>query len=175
MDSSPKTPEPGLTNAEGVACKLLKAPVDGPGIEPEKVDEVVALGVTGAGEGDLLSSSLAIESRARNCADMEKAGVEVNGDGAVDVSVVFDGIAEGVLGSGDSAGFPNKVVVPPKGLDSACLDESPIAQTGFAAGPPFDAAVANALWVPDANAPKPNDAVDCWVLGKAEGLANGLF
>lgn len=72
--------------------------------------------------------------------------------GVVDVPVAFDGIAEGVLGSDDSAGFLNTFVAVPKGLDSGGLDGSPVAQTGFAEGPFFDAAAPNALWVLDANA-----------------------
>ena len=44
LGNSPKIPEAGLTNAEGVVCKLLKAPVEGPGVELEKKDEVVTFG-----------------------------------------------------------------------------------------------------------------------------------
>ena len=93
-----------------------------------------------------------MESRATNCEAMVKAGVVVNGGGVVEVSVAFDGMAEGVLGSNDSAGFLNTFVAAPKRLDSGGLDESPVAQAGFAEGLFFDAAAPNALWVPDANA-----------------------
>lgn len=148
LGNSPKMPEVGLANAEGVVCKPLKAPLVGPGVELMKMDEPVALGGSGTGEGDLLASSPATSCE----------------------SAVFDGIANGVFCSGDSAGFPNVFVVTPDRLDSAGLDESPTAQTGFAAEPPFDAAAANALWAPDANAPKPNVVVDCWVLENAEGF-----
>lgn len=44
LGNSPKTPEAGLMNAEGVVCKLLKAPVEGPGTELEKTDETVTFG-----------------------------------------------------------------------------------------------------------------------------------
>ena len=50
-----------------------------------------------------------MESRATK----ERAGAVVNGDGVVDAPVVFDGIANGVLGSGDSAGLPNTFAVAP--------------------------------------------------------------
>lgn len=42
LGNSPKMPEAGVTNAEGVVCKLLKAPVEGPGVELEKADEGVS-------------------------------------------------------------------------------------------------------------------------------------
>lgn len=42
LGNSPKTLEAGLTKAEGVVCKLLKAPVLGPGPELEKTEVVTS-------------------------------------------------------------------------------------------------------------------------------------